>query len=176
MSGLTWTQRLYWRYFSKPVQERGLFQHLIHHGVGSVLELGIGDGSRLRQLLGLYRLREGATQLRYAGVDRFESAQDQRPHLRLKDVHRLLAEHQVKAHLIPGDTAMALPRLAHTVLPSDLIIIDSGWQDGSETALALEQWMPRLVHEHSCVFARPESKAPFQLVALPAPIALRQAA
>ncbi len=164
MSRLSWFQRFYWRHLSKPVQHRALFQHVIEHPLGSILEIGIGNGDRLKQVLSLYTLKSSVKQLRYAGVDPFESGTDSGGHLRLKDVHRLLAEQQVKAHLIPGDATTALHRVAHSVLPSDLVIVDSGWNDSSSFGEALQQWLPRLVHDSSTVFARTQKSDKLEMV------------
>ena len=54
-------------------------------------------------MLPLCTLSEGCTQIRYVGVDAFESAGPEVPHMNLKAAHRMLAEFGVKAHLIPGD-------------------------------------------------------------------------
>jgi len=154
MARLSWLQRLYWRHLSKPVEYRALFEYLIEHPIGSILEIGIGDGKRLEQVLSLITVRPDVTQLRYAGVDLFESGDPQDGHLRLKDVHRKLAEKSIKANLIPGDAASSLMRVSHMVLPSDLVIIDDSWGASTANGAALAQWLPRLAHESSVVFAR----------------------
>ena len=86
MARLSWLQRLYWRHLSKPVAYRALFEYLIEHPIASILEVGIGDGKRLEQVLSLVNIRPGVKQLRYAGVDLFESGDPKAGHLRLKDV------------------------------------------------------------------------------------------
>ena len=154
MARLTWMQKFYWRHLSKPAENRALFQFLIEHPIGSVLEIGIGNGQRLEQVLSLVTVRPEVTQLRYAGVDLFESGNPSAGHLRLKDVHRKLAEKNIKAHLIPGDAESSLVRVSHTILPSDLIIVDCGWGESSANGAALAQWLPRLAHESTTIFAR----------------------
>ena len=153
MARLSWTQRLYWRYFSKPVSQRALFLHTIEHPIGSILEIGIGSGERIKQVLSLCTLPKGITQIRYAGVDPFESAGAEIPHLNLKAAHRMLSEFGAKAHLIPGDPVHALARVAHTVLPSDLIIVDGSWGTDTPQGKAIADWMPRLCHATSTIFA-----------------------
>jgi len=176
MARLSWFQRLYWRHLSKPVAYRALFQHVLEQPIGSILEIGIGNGERLKQVLSLLTIRPGVTQLRYAGVDPFESGAPSEGHLRLKDVHRMLAEQNIKAHLIPGDASNSLQRVAHTVLPSDLLIIDSGWEENSSNGAALAQWLPRLAHETSAIFARQTLGAPLVRIQLPIAAELRKAA
>jgi len=180
MARLSWVQRLYWRYFSKPVSQRPLFLHAIETPIASILEIGIGSGDRIQQILSLATAPEGVPQIRYVGVDPFESAGAAVPHINLKSAHRMLAEFGVKAHLIPGDPTNALSRVAHTVLPSDLVIIDGGWGGETPAARAIADWLPRLCHSKSAIFASAEAGGALVRVALPAsvadPIKIRKAA
>jgi hypothetical protein len=176
MARLSWLQRLYWRHLSKPVANRELFQFIIEHPVASILEIGIRDGKRLEQVLSLVNIREGVAQLRYAGVDLFESGPPQEGHLCLKDVHRKLAEQNIKANLIPGDAASSLMRVAHMIQPSDLVIIDESWGTESPDGAALLQWLPRLAHDSSVVFARSNRSDKLQQIALPQASTIRKAA
>jgi len=153
MARLSLVQRLYWRYFSKPVSERALFQYVIENPLVSLLEIGLGSGERIKRVIPLCSLPEGATQIRYVGVDAFESALPGVPHMNLKSAHRMLSEFGIKAHLIPGDPTNALARVAHTVLPSDLLIIDGAWCTDSEQSRAINDWLPRLCHSKSAIFA-----------------------
>lgn len=153
MTRLSWLQRLYWRYLSKPANERDLFLHVLENPIGSILEIGIGSGERAKRLLPLCTKSEGVAQIRYAGVDPFESAAAGQPHLNLKQAHRMLAELGVKAHLIPGEPQSALPRVVSMVQPSDLILIDGNWDDGSDAANAIKNWLPRLSHSGTAIFA-----------------------
>ena len=167
MAQLSWVQRLYWRYFSKPVGDRSLFLHVIENPLASLLEIGIGNGDRIKQVLPLCTLKDGAGQIRYVGVDAFESALPGVPHMNLKTAHRLLAEYGVKAHLIPGDPTTALARVAHTVLPSDLIIIDGVWGIGTPQSKAIQDWLPRLCHSKSSIFTALTPGGKLERVPLP---------
>ena len=153
MARLSWVQRLYWRSFSKPVSERALCVHAIENPLASILEIGMGNGDRIKRLLPLCTKADGTPQIRYVGVDAFESAAPGVPHMQLKAAHRMLAEFGVKAHLIPGDPTNALARVAHTVLPSDLIVIDGAWGEDSPQGHAIAEWLPRLCHSKSTIFA-----------------------
>ena len=113
----------------------------------------MGTAQRTKQLLSLIQKPEGVATVRYAGVDPFESAEDGRSHLKLKEAHRLLSELGVKAHLFPGDASSSLPRVSHTVQPSDLVIIDGGYDLDSSMGQTIVQWLPRLVTESGKVFA-----------------------
>jgi hypothetical protein len=176
MARLSWLQRLYWRHLSKPIAYRELFEFVIEHPIASILEVGIRDGKRLEQVLSLVQVREGVTQLRYAGVDLFESGDPQDGHLRLKDIHRKLAEQNIKANLIPGDAASSLMRVSHMVQPSDLVIIDENWGLDSANGAALQQWLPRLTHDSSTVFARSNRTEKLARIQLPHSATLQKAA
>lgn len=157
MSRLTWFQKVYWQHFSKPVEERALMLHLLQHPVASVLEIGIGSGERLQRVLPVLKAPAGVLQIRYVGVDLFEAAEEHgaRPtdHLPLKSVHRLVSERGMKASLIPGTPETALPRIAQTLPPSDLVIIDAGWRT-PELSECFAQWLPRVTTPGGLLFAR----------------------
>ncbi len=114
----------------------------------------MGNGQQTSKVLELVALHQHDSPVRFAGVDLFESANQPSQHLKLKDAHRLCAEAGVKAHLIPGDLRMALPRVAVTILPSDLVIINQTFEVGCEGYEVLNAWLPRLIHPSSCVFAK----------------------
>ncbi len=175
MARLSWVQRLYWRYFSKPVTDRDLILYVLENPIASVLEIGIGSGERIKQVLPLCLVDERAAQIRYVGVDAFESASPGVPHMNLKAAHRMLAEFGVKAHLIPGEPSAALARVAHTVLPSDLIIIDGNWGTDTNQAKAIADWLPRLCHSKSVIFSASSSGGKLEKTSLP-PTAVEQSA
>jgi hypothetical protein len=175
MSRLSWTQRLYWRYFAKPASERDLSMYVLENPVVSILEIGLGTGDRFQRLIPLIKKSQSTTQIRYAGVDPFESATDTQPHMSLKQAHRVLAELGVKAHLIPGDSESAIARVANLVLPSDLIIVDGQWEADSAVGRAVRNWLPRLCHDQTAIFASSEPGQPLVSRARPASVVERQA-
>jgi hypothetical protein len=168
MTRLSWLQRLYWRYLFKPAEERALMLFVLENPIGSILEIGIGSGDRAKRLLPICTKPEGVAQIRYAGLDPFESAPEGTHHLNLKQAHRMLAELGVKAHLIPGDIKSAVSRVAHMILPSDLVIIDGDWASDSDSGRAIEQWLPRLCHASSAIFASSCKGGPLERIPSPA--------
>ncbi len=56
--------------------------------ISSVLQVSVGDGARMKRIVELAELAPGTEQLRYVGVDGFESAQDGGVHLTLKQAHQ----------------------------------------------------------------------------------------
>jgi hypothetical protein len=155
MSRQSWWQKLYWTRLAKPIEERSLFRFLVQHPITSVLEVGVGQGDRMKRIAKLANLASGADQLRYIGVDEFESAHG-RPFLTLKQAHRLATQLGFKASLIPGAPSQALPRVAHKFGPSDLIVIDGGIDLECPTSGPIGGWLNRLAHSHSTVIASHE--------------------
>jgi hypothetical protein len=170
MARLSLVQRLYWRYLSKPVSERALIQHVIQTPLSSILEIGLGSGARIKQLLQLCTPTDGTTQIRYVGVDAFESAAANVPHMPLKSAHRMLSELGVKAYLIPGEPSNALARVAHTVMPSDLVIIDGLWGGDGSQSRAIADWLPRLCHASSTIFAASVAGGTLEQIDVPASV------
>lgn len=176
MARPSWFQKLYVRLFAKPASDRQVLMYLLENPVASILEVGMGKGERTKQLLKYHRLPEGVAQLRYVGVDLFESAEDEREHLKLKQAHRLLSEAGAKAHLVPGDVTSALPRVANTVHPSQLVIIDGGYDSSGVAGKAIQQWLPRIAAEEGAIFACSEAGQPLERVHITREAGLRRAA
>ncbi len=177
MASPTWFQKLHLRYLSKPLSDRAVLVHLLETPVSSILEIGVGSGQRTQKMLFWNQLPEGSTQLRYVGVDPFESSEEGRPHLKLKQAHRMLSEAGVKTLLVPGDASNALPRVAHSAQPFDLVVIDGGYDVDTAEGQALMHWLPRLASESATVFASARSGDALKKIAVErAPISMRRAA
>lgn len=172
MAQLSWFKRLYWKHLSKPASERALFLHVLDKPLTSVLEIGMGSGERISRLLALNATHGESKPIRYTAIDPFESSAEasdvSRPILSLKAAHRLLLERGVKAHLVPGEPSNAVARVAHSVLPSDLVIIDGYWERGDAQGQAIAQWLPRLCNVQSTIFVAKSSVDAFVQVPVPA--------
>ncbi|MCR9293031.1 MAG: hypothetical protein NXI32_09960 [bacterium] len=153
MSRLSWLERLYWSNFGKPSEDRALFKILIKHEIGSVLEIGIGCGDRMRRIAKLAQLPADATTLRYVGTDEFEAARDDQAHLSLKQAHQLAGRLDIKASLIPGDALAAVPRVAHKIGASDLIIVNGGLDPANPLDSSIGPWLNRIAHHATFLLA-----------------------
>lgn len=153
MSQLSWLQKQYWAKFGQPAEERNLFKFLVHNPVTSILEVGIGNCQRMRRIAKLAHLPQDVEVLRYIGTDEFEAAADSANHLSLKQAHQIAGSLGFKASLIPGDAGAAIPRVAHKMGTTDLIIVDGGLDPKSPTTGVVSQWLNRLAHEDTVVFA-----------------------
>jgi hypothetical protein len=166
MSRPSWLRKFYWTRFAKPVEDRQLFKQLLAGPVSSILEIGVGDGARMRRLAKLVQLPTGCDTLRYIGTDEFESAKDGRPHLSLKQAHQLASQLGFRASLIPGDINAAIPRVAHKFGAADLIIVDGGLIPQHPLATTLGSWLNRLAHTESSVLACQERGGTLEAVDL----------
>ncbi|HBE72185.1 MAG TPA: hypothetical protein DDW52_28965 [Planctomycetaceae bacterium] len=153
---MSWLQKIYWNHFGKPVSERALFAALLAGPFDSVLEVGVGNGDRLRRIAKLLQSSSGDS-VRYIGTDPFESSSDDRPHLTLKAAHRLASQLGLRASLLPGDAPGALPRVAHKFGPSELVIIDGGIDPADPLSGPVGSWLLRVTDETSVVLVCQEA-------------------
>ncbi|QDV23153.1 class I SAM-dependent methyltransferase [Aureliella helgolandensis] len=152
MSRASWLQKIYWNYLGKPVQERALFKVLLENSISSILEIGVGDGSRMKRIAQLVQLSPGCEQLRYIGTDEFESASDGL-HLSLKQAHQLASQLGFKASLIPGDAPAALPRVAHKLGAADLVLVNGGIDLLHPCSGGVGIWLNRVAHDETIILA-----------------------
>src|SRR5690606_6986360 len=104
------------------------------------------EGQRMQRIAQLMRLWGGEEGVRYVGTDEFESARDGARHLSLKQAHRMAAQLGLRAALIPGEIAAALPRVAHKLGACDLVVINEGLDPNQPTEGIVASWLNRLAH------------------------------
>ncbi|MEM7474806.1 MAG: hypothetical protein AAF483_07425 [Planctomycetota bacterium] len=164
MNRLSWLQKLYWTQFGKPVSERSLIRFLIQNEISSILEVGMGNCQRIRRIAKLAQSPTGVEKIRYIGTDEFEAAADPTQHLTLKHAHQVAGSLGFKASLIPGDVGAAVPRVAHKMGASDVIIIDGGMNPEAPENGTIGPWLNRLAHQESAIFACSETGQDLVLV------------
>jgi len=167
MGRLNWFQRFYWQRLAKPVAERELFCLLIAQPIASVLEIGVGNGERMKRIAQLAQLASNTTQLRYVGVDEFESSKDGAVHLSLKQAHQQATLLGLRANLIPGDLRSAMPRVAHKIGSSDLIIVSDSFDVQQPLSGPVGQWLRHITHAGSILLAAPARGESLVRVAIP---------
>lgn len=136
--------------FSKPLGERVLYQSIKKEPVSSILEIGLGDGTRCRKLIqfALQFIPNG--ELKYWGVDLFDARPASEPKLALKTLYTDLKQFDAKTKLIPGDPFSALARTANSLSGIDLVLLDSH-VDATSLSKAWT-YLPRTMHEQTRVF------------------------
>ncbi len=166
MVRLNWFQRFYWERLAKPASDRELFRHLISTPIASVLEIGIGAGDRMRRIAKLVRLPNESNQLRYIGVDSFESAVDGRVHLTLRQTHQLALQLGFKATLMPGEISSTIPRVASKIGACDLVIVDGGIDPVNVVSGPIGPWVRHITHSSSTIFGCAEPGGTLRRVSL----------
>lgn len=143
-------QYLYFAYFSKPVCDRKLFRLIRQHRLGRILEIGVGEAVRARRLISVAQRYLAPTEVRYTGIDPFESrSANDAPGLTLKLAHRLLKASGAQVQLVPGDPFSALSRTANSLSGIELAIISA---DQDDQALARAwHYLPRTLAPHAIV-------------------------
>lgn len=156
MSAASLLKYYYLAYFSRPSHERLLYRAIRRRPVRSIVEVGVGTGTRTLRLIEVASrfLKDGC--VRYTGIDLFEARPSSAPGMTLKRAHRLLSHSGAKVQLVPGDPYSALARTANSLTGTDLIVIGND-QDPASLAQAWF-YVPRMLREGSRVFvAEPPS-------------------
>ena len=114
---------------SQPVADRGLYQAALESDWKRILEVGMRDGERGRQLLTCAASRNPKKSLFYVGIDRFESAigGDETQKLSLKDAQKTFAPLAGKTQLMPGEPLSVLRTGAKSAGTFDVIVLSSGF-------------------------------------------------
>lgn len=144
---------------SKPAEDRALYRATGNRKIQTVLETGLGDGSRCERLLQWLEHHDGLP-TRYAAIGEFEAAGG----ISLKQFHAKLTAFGIKPLPVPGNLASGLPRVAHTIGAVDLLILDRDHSSLHEPAIC--NFLPRVVHAETIVIATDaESKVLYSLPA-----------
>lgn len=133
---------------SKPKAQRWLWRYIRRHRVANIVQFGVGDARKSRQLIEVAQRYAANGDVRYTGTDLFEAGSD-RVCLPLKEAHRRLAATGAKIRLVPGNPLAALRRTANALSGTQLLLISA---DTDEAALQ-QAWfyVPRMLAEESLI-------------------------
>jgi predicted O-methyltransferase YrrM len=120
-------------YFSRPAGDRVIYRAIRRRRPCRILEIGMGSGRRTRRMLEMALRHQPADQLRYTGIDLFETRPAGSPALSLKEAHRLVKIAPIRAQLVPGDPYSALARTANSLQGLDLVVISADQDPASLT-------------------------------------------
>jgi hypothetical protein len=154
--------------FAKPTGDRGLDRVLRSGASRRIVEIGVGDGQRAKQILQLaVRLANGEP-VSYTGIDLFESRSD-RDGLDLKQAYKLLRPTGARVQLVPGEPFSALAQVANCLQRTDLLIISA---DISADAMK-RAWfyVPRMLHATSQIFQEVPGEEPDSVTLAPLSVA-----
>jgi len=110
----------------------------------SILEIGVGDGTRAIALLSGLAQADGG--VHYAAIDPFEMAGG---HLTLKAFHRMIREQRATAQLVPLPVAAGMQRVLRTVGQVDVIV----WSGDQPPSAAEQHLLRRLSKPATIVFS-----------------------
>jgi hypothetical protein len=135
--------------FAKPTGDRGLDRILRSGTNRRIVEIGVGDGLRAKQILQLAVQLSGGQGVTYTGIDLFESSagNDQ---LGLKQAYKLLRPTGARIQLVPGDPFTALSAMANNLQRTDLLIVSAGVD--AESMKRAWFYVPRMLHPGSQIF------------------------
>ena len=139
-------------WLSQPACDRALYKAIKKYRVRSIVEVGIGDCGRARNMIRLAQ-RFGINQsVRYTGIDLFESRADGAPQLTLIAAHKELKKLDAKVQLVPGEPHQTISRIANSHVRTDMVVITAGYDPAS-----LERswfYIPRMIHANSLIFVQ----------------------
>lgn len=136
-------------WLNKPVADRLIYKLIKRRNVTSIVEIGMGDGSRCYNMLAVAQKFKGESKIKYTGVDLFDAREEEESPLKLIEMHRKLNAVDAKTQLVPGDLASALPRIANSHVRTDMVIISAGFEE--EAFEATQMFLPRMLHPSSVV-------------------------
>lgn len=117
---------LWLSYLSQPATDRLIYRTVRKLKVRKILEIGIGDGQRALNLIGLAQRYQPAAKIHYVGIDLFEDRPtDGAQRLSLKDAYRRLRAADARTHLAPGDPNDAIPRVANSLPGFELVLFSA---------------------------------------------------
>ena len=91
MSILERLKLLHLLYFSKPATDRAVYRKIRRSQPRTIVEIGVGTARRSLRMIWLASRRHPAAEIRFTGIDRFESrSADQGVGISLREAHRLL--------------------------------------------------------------------------------------
>ena len=111
-------------------------------GAKSVLEVGLGDGSRATAVLSTLAKSRPATDIKYIAIDLFEMGNAE---LTLKEFHQKIRTIDVKPNLIPMPCQQGLRRVAHTFGAIDVVLLATAEVDICDPLIA------RVTHASSLI-------------------------
>jgi hypothetical protein len=136
-------------YLSQPASDRALYKAVKGRTIRSVIELGVGDGSRTTTLFEVLGWNGENLPLRYTGIDLFEARAAGSKGLTLKQAFATIRAEGVKVQLVPGTPHDALARCANQLAGTDLLLIAAD-QQASDLERAWK-FIPRTIHKETLI-------------------------
>ncbi|WP_047813156.1 hypothetical protein [Rhodopirellula islandica] len=129
----------------------GLVKMLTKQQPASVLEIGVGDGSRTPAVV--HALAEANPALKYAVIDQFEMVGGT---LKLRDFHGQLAGLAIRPSIIPESAARGVVTVLHRLGMMDAVILDPSLD--AETLLGLEAVLSKVSYADTMILRQTNGK------------------
>ncbi len=147
---------------SKPVENRLVYKTIKKNQFRSIIEVGLGDGSRSEKIIRVAKKFAVSSSIRYTGVDLFEGRDESQSELSLRQMHKRLSSSDAKVQLVPGDLYPSLTRIANSHVRTDLILISAGYS--KEDLAPCWFYFPRMLHAGSKFMIQTKVGEPFKLL------------
>ncbi len=135
--------------FSRPASHRCVYRAIRRGRFASIVELGIGNGSRAFRMIQL--AMAGGENVRYTGIDEFELRGPERGEgLTLKRAYQCLRATGAAIQLVPGDPLSALSRAANSLTGTDLVVVSADVD--APSLRSAWRFVPRMLHRSSLVY------------------------
>lgn len=141
---------------AKPVEDRLIYKKIKKQSVKSIVEIGMGDGNRSEKMIQVCQKFSSDQQVRYTGIDLFESRPESETQISLLAMHKRLNKTGAKVKLIPGDPESATARVANSLAGTDMILLTCDQQLDELDRFWF--YLPRMVHDQSTLLVREADK------------------
>lgn len=148
--------------FSKPVEDRMIYQLIKKHQFETFVEVGLGDHDRFEKMIQVAYSYSNSDALRYTGVDLFDARLDSQRPLKLIEMHKRMKGLPAKTQLVPGDLASAIQRIANSHLRTDLVVLSHGFDDAQFDAAI--SFIPRMMHSSSMLLVQRKAGQAFEVL------------
>jgi len=138
-------------WLAKPAADRAVYKIIKRHQVKSIVEIGVGNGSRCEKMIQVAQnFSQG--EVRYTGIDLFESRPEDQPAVSLLEMHKRLNKTGAKVKLIPGDAESSTAKVANSLANTDLFLLNM--DDKLDSLNRFWFFLPRMVHDNSILLLR----------------------
>lgn len=156
MSKLSSLRYFHMCWLAKPVEDRLIYKTIKKQRIKSIVEFGMGDGKRCEKLIQVCQKFAEGEQVRYTGIDLFESRPESEPQISLLAMHKQLNKTGAKVKLVPGDPESATARVANSLAGTDLILLTC--KQSLDELDRFWFFLPRMVHDQSTLLFRESEK------------------
>jgi hypothetical protein len=144
-----WFRVTYLAHFSRPKSARQLFRLIKRQRICRIVEIGISDVSRTRDMIEVAQRYATQSTIFHTGLDWFDARSNELERLSLKDAYRMLHGAGACVRLVPGCPEKSLAAVANAHQNTDLLLVSSMVSDVDLDAAWF--YVPRMLHAESLI-------------------------